>query len=161
MGNIFVVNQSIWIGIAVGVFFAGLGIGYVAFLNTSQPGMMMTQTQFLQQMTMQSPQHRQQMLDEMMENQDIGNQMMETVTAQHMGEWMNDPDHVKEMAQEMKENHEFMMEMMQAMIEDPSLRLQMIGHMTENQEAMQEISEMMDSGDMMIGNMSGQGMMNP
>lgn len=155
------VNQGIWIGIAVGVFFAGLGVGYAVFFPMNQP-MMFSNQQFMQQLMMQGPQHRQQMLDEMMENQDIGNQMMDTVTAQHMGEWMNDPNHVKEMAQEMKENHEFMMEMMQVMLEDPALRLQMIGHMTENQEAMQEISEMMGSGDMMTGNMSGtmgQGMM--
>jgi hypothetical protein len=39
-----------------------------------------------------------------------------------------------------------MMGMTMLMLEDPELRLQMIGHMTENPEAMQQMTNMMGSG---------------
>jgi len=57
----------------------------------------------------------------------------------------------------MSENHGFMMEMMMVMIKDPNLRLQMIGHMTENQEAMQQMMQMMGN----MSGMMGSEMMNP
>jgi hypothetical protein len=70
------------------------------------------------------------------------------------------------MATIMRDNHDFSMQMMYTMIEDPALRLQMIGHMTENPEAMQQMMSLMGT-DMMMNNMtrsmtgSGmQGMMN-
>jgi len=49
---------------------------------------------------------------------------------------IKDPKHVEEMSIAMRENHDFTMAMMFAMIEDPALRLQMIGHLAENPEAM-------------------------
>jgi len=54
--------------------------------------------------------------------------------------------HAQEMAAIMKGNHDFTMDMMFAMIEDPALRLQMIGHLAENPEAMQQMMKMADSG---------------
>ncbi len=69
------VNQYVWIGIAVGVCITGIGIGYVIFLNTYQPEVMMTQTQLMQQLMMQSPEHRQQMLDDLTKNQEFMQQM--------------------------------------------------------------------------------------
>jgi len=79
---------------------------------------------------------------------------------EQMNQWMvQDPKHVEEMATAMRENHDFMMAMMSVMINDPALRLQMLGHMTENQEAMEMMSNMMDSGGMMGSGMMGEGMM--
>ncbi len=155
------VNQALWIGIAVGAFIVGIGIGYVIFLNTYQPDVMMTQTQLMQQLMMQSPQHRQQMMEQMLEDPDLRQHMMETVTQdpQQMRTWMANTQHIKEMSEVMKENHDFMMEMMQVIMEDPSLRLQMLGHMTENQEVMEQMRELMGSGGMMGNDMMGPGMM--
>jgi len=59
----------------------------------------------------------------------------------------------------MKENHDFMMEMMSVMMNDPALRLQMLGHMTENPESMEQMKKMMGSGGMMGSEMMGEGMM--
>jgi len=53
-----------------------------------------------------------------------------------MRSWMGNTQHVEEIATIMRENHDFSMQMMYTMIEDPALRLQMIGHMTESPEAM-------------------------
>jgi len=62
-----------------------------------------------------------------------------------MNQWMiKDPKHVEEMSTAMRENHDFMMEMMSVMMNDPDLRLQMMGHMTENQEAMDMMKNMMN-----------------
>jgi hypothetical protein len=48
------INKSLWIGIAVGVFFAGIGVGYGVLQSTYQPQHMMS-TQQMQQM-MNDPQ---------------------------------------------------------------------------------------------------------
>jgi hypothetical protein len=56
-----------------------------------------------------------------------------------MSKWMQDPQHVTQMTELMRNNHDFMQEMMKQMINDPDLRLQMIGHMSENQEVMNQM----------------------
>jgi len=59
----------------------------------------------------------------------------------------------------MRENHDFMMAMMSVMMNDPALRLQMLGHMTENQESMDMMKKMMNNT--MGSGMMSEGMMNP
>jgi hypothetical protein len=50
-----------------------------------------------------------------------------------------------------------MTKMMSSIINDPDLRLQMFGHMTENQEVIQQMRELMQAGNMtMMGPMMGQ-----
>lgn len=116
-----------WIGITIGVFFTGLGISFAVFSGPVYPGNMMTN----QDMMMQDP------------------EAMQT--------WMQNPQHIQEMKQMMQGNHDFAMEIIYTIIEDPSIRLQMLGHMTENQDTMQQMMDMMDSRMMMSGM---QGMMN-
>jgi len=41
------VNQYVWPGIPVGVFFIGMAGGYAIFLNAYQPEQMMNQTNIL------------------------------------------------------------------------------------------------------------------
>ena len=62
-----------------------------------------------------------------------------------MNQWMNNPQHVEHMAEMMNQNHDFMQQMMAEMINDPNIRLQMLGHMTENPEMMQQMREMINS----------------
>jgi len=65
---------------------------------------------------------------------------------EQMNQWMiHDPKHVEEMSTAMSENHDFMMEMMSVMMNDPALRLQMLGHMTENPESVEMMKKMMGS----------------
>lgn len=85
------VNQYVWIGIVVGIFFVGIGVGHSIQSNTLTVPMM---------------------------------------TSQQMTKMMN-------------QNHDFMQQMMMEMINDPNIRLQMIGHMTENPEMMQQLSKIM------------------
>ncbi|HSB50042.1 MAG TPA: hypothetical protein VLC72_01750 [Nitrosopumilaceae archaeon] len=141
------INQYIWFGIAIATFLGGLGLGYAVILNNSQPVGMMTQTQLMQQMMMQSPEHRRQMMEALSEN------------PKDMRQWMANTQHIEEMSQIMKEDHDFMTQMMAEIINDPELRLQMIGHMTENPEAMKMMQQMMGQG--MMQNQTMGHMMNP
>ena len=144
-------SQNVVIGIAVGMFLGGLVFGYVAFTGSTHSGNMMMGNQ---QVMMQDPQFRQ--------------EMMESITqdSETMRIWMENTQHAEEMGTMMRGNHDFAMQMMYTIIEDPAIRLQMLGHMTENQETMEQMRSMMGS-DMMMNNMTGdmmysgmQGMMN-
>jgi len=66
---------------------------------------------------------------------------------------MEDPDHAQEMGVMMNANHDFTMEMMSVMLQDPALQLQMIGHMTENPEAMKQIMNLVNQ-EMIMSTMS-------
>lgn len=95
------VSQGILIGIAVGVFFAGLGIGYSIVQSTSTP-MMMTSQQ-MQQM-MNDPNTMNQWHQTMMNNPDAMNQWMGTM--------MNDPQMQQQMMTHMMGNQGMMNSMM-------------------------------------------------
>lgn len=56
------VSQGILIGIVVGVFFAGLGIGYAALQSTTTTSPMMMNSQQMQQM-MDDPHQRNQWMN--------------------------------------------------------------------------------------------------
>jgi hypothetical protein len=60
-----VVNQYIWVEIAVGEFFAGLGIGIAVLQPSSQPSITQMFPQQMQQM-MQDPQTMNQWMNYMM-----------------------------------------------------------------------------------------------
>ena len=152
-------DKPIVIALTIIVFFAGFGVGSVVFYNQpSTPmlgqGMMgsMSSPETMNQM-MQDPEFRNEMMDYMVQD------------SEHMRQWMlEDPDHIPLMIEEMKTNHDFMMGMAMPMIQDPEIRLQMMGHMTENPEAMAEMQQMMSDGmmgqEMMGGgHMIGSGMM--
>ena len=55
-----------------------------------------------------------------------------------------DPKFVKNMVEFMRKNHSFTQELVTSILKDPSLRLQIIGHMSENKDAMKQINEMMN-----------------
>ena len=145
------VNQNIWIVIAVGVFVAGIGIGYGIFSSSQvMPSSMMGGS-------MNSLMNNPQAMQQMMQDPDIRNEMIELMIqdTDHMSQWMlEDPQHISMMVEEMKKNHDFMMDMALPMIQDPGLRLQVMGHMTESPEAMAQMQQMMGGGMMEQGMMS-------
>lgn len=165
-------DKTIVIAVAIIVFFAGFGVGSVVFYNQPSTPILghgmegpMASPETMNQM-MQDPELRQEWLNwmaqdpehmnQMMQDKNFRNEMMDFMVqdSEHMRQWMlEDPDHVPMMIEEMRTNHDFMMGMAMPMIKDPDIRLQMIGHMTENPEAMAEMQQMMSSG------MMGQGMM--
>ncbi len=136
------VSQGILIGVAVGVFFAGLGVGY-AVLQSSIPTtpMMMNSQQM-----MNDPQTMNQWHQQMMQNPDAMNQWMGTM--------MNDPQLMQQMHDMMMSNPQHMNQMMgpmmDTMMNDPQMQQQMVNHMMNDQGMM---NMMMGSGMMMDGNM--------
>ena len=140
------VSLYVWLAIVAVVFVAGLGIGYVAFQQDTTVNPMMMNQQQMQHMV-NDPQQMAMWQQTMMDNPDA------------MEQWMNNPQHVRQMTEMMSDNHDFMMKMMTEMIDDPNIRVQMLGHMSENHETMEQMREMMD-GNMMGGQMMGNMTMN-
>jgi len=158
-----VAKQYLLIGIAVGVFFAGLGIGSMISAPRESPDFMMQSPQYRQQMInqmMQDPQMMNMMMTSMMSNPQTKNQMMSFMANDPQGSmWMSDPQHITQMTELMRDNHDFAQMMIKEMVDDPAIRTQMLGHMTENQDAMQQM-RMMVNGTIQMGHM-GSDMMNP
>ncbi len=81
----------IWIGISVGIFLIGLGIGYTIFSNTNtQPYMMMQNPQAFNQM-IQNPQFANMWMNNMMSNPQAMNTWMNAMieNPQFMNQWMS------------------------------------------------------------------------
>jgi len=161
------VQQSIWIGITIAVFFVGIGVSYAIFSSTDDPNTMKFANQELfDQMMSQNSKMTTNWMETMMQNTQFHDQAMDYMAKnpEQMNQWMvQDPKHVEEMSTAMKENHDFMMRMMSIMINDSALRLQMLGHMTENPESMEQMKKMMGQSmmgsEMMSGSMMESGMM--
>jgi len=155
------ISQSIWIGITIAVFFVGIGVSYAIFSSTDDPNTMKFQNQQLfDQMMTQNPKMSVQWVATMMQDEQFHNQAMDYMAKhpEQMNKWMvQDPQHIEEMSIAMRENHDFMMKMMSVILNDPALRLQMLGHMTENPESMEMMEKMMGS-EMMSGSMMEPGM---
>jgi hypothetical protein len=150
-------SQNVWIGITIGVFFAGLGIGFVIFSNSNQTMYAFHNQSMFNQMMEQNPQAMTWMMNEPQFRQQMFQQMMQD--PDQMMEWMTkDPKHIEQMAKIMKEDHMFMSNMMSTMMNDPDLRFQMIGHMSENPEALQQMMSVWSSGN--TTGMTGSHMMN-
>ena len=113
-------SQAIWIGIAVGVFFAGLGISYAVFSTTSDltPMRFSSQQAFDQTMS-QNPKMSQHWMDSMMRPGGM-------------------------MGASPIEQHEEMLEMMEHIMEEEELRDHMLAHMIENQDLVHYMFSLMD-----------------
>ena len=139
-------NKYVAIGIALGVFFAGLGIGYAVFstnraanltyMTPQQMQQMMSNPQFMSQwhqtmmnnpqafnswmgLMMQNPQHMNQMMDTMMSNPQFGNWMM--------GPMMNNQNTMNNMMGQMMNNPQFMNRWMSTMMQNPNFQQQYMG----------------------------------
>jgi len=158
--NLNMANQYIWIGIVVVVFFVGIGVSYGIFTSTYDPNTVKFQNQELfDQMISQNPKMTANWMETMMEDVQFHDQAMDYMAKnpEQMNQWMvQDPKHVEEMSTAMKENHDFMMAMMSVIMNDPALRLQILGHMTENPEAMEIMKKILNNttgSEMMSGSM--------
>jgi len=133
------VNQVIWIGIIVGVFFVGIGVSYAHFANTYDP------------MSMKF--HNQELFDQMMSNNPKMSQQW--IDSGMMNTMMNDPEMQKMIMSTMLDSNQIqlmedmMADMMQRMQTDPELKQAMMEHM----------ERMKSSRDGMMVNMTG--MTNP
>ncbi len=144
------VNQNVWIAITIVLFVSGIGVGFGIF-SSSQ-----VMLSLMMGSSMNSFTNNPQAMQQMMQEPAFRNEMMEFMIqdTEHMNQWMlEDPQHNTMMIEEMKQNHDFMMGIAIPMIQDPALRLQLMGHMTESPEAMAQMQQMMGGG------MTEQGMM--
>lgn len=165
------VSQYIWVGIAIGVFFAGIGIGYAALYSTQTNFMHMTPQQ-MQQM-MNNPQMMTQWHQTMMNNPQAMNSWMNTMMQNPqamqsmMNQMMQNPQYGQWMMGPMMNDPQMMQNMMGPMMNDPQFSQQMYGMMFQNQQFMQNMmnntqfqNQWMMNPNMMGGNMMGSGMMN-
>ncbi|MBS3922155.1 MAG: hypothetical protein KGZ37_03280 [Nitrosarchaeum sp.] len=156
------VSQPILIGIVVGVFFAGLGVGY-AILQSTVPATQMMNQQQMQQM-MNDPQAMNQWMNTMMQDPNSMNQWMDTMMnnqqfmQQMHNSMMNNPQMNQQMMNMMMENQQFMHGMMM----DPQFQQNWMGPWMNNST---NWNSMMGSGmmnqEMMGNNMMGSAMMGP
>jgi hypothetical protein len=146
-------NQAIWIGIAVGVFFAGLGVGYAVF-QSSPSSVTLSRQQMMSQM-MSDPDAMNDWMNNMMSNQEAMQKMHQTM--------MNDPNHMQQMHQMMMENPDHMQAMMGQMMMDQKTMDQMHQMMMDDPQHMQQMMGMMGQGmgQGMMGSGMGTGMMDP
>ena len=139
-------SQNVWIGISIGVFFAGFFIGGSVFgifsteVHESPPPI---ETVLTGPGMMSDPQLRGQMMNQM------------TSDDEFMQQWMSDPNHVQRMVNLMQQNREFMDQASQVIIDNQDLRLQMIGNMIERPEVNEQMKYMMEQEN------SGSRMMSP
>lgn len=140
-------NQYLWLGIVIGVFIAGLGIGYAINQYTVTPNMM---AQNMQQM-MLNPAQRQQMMNQWMQNPQamndwMGNMMSNPQAMQKLHDiMMNDPTHMQKMHETMMNNPQHMQTMagmmgpgmVNYMMNDTNLSQQMMSTMMQNHQFMQ------------------------
>ncbi|MFB5611655.1 MAG: cupredoxin domain-containing protein [Nitrosopumilaceae archaeon] len=104
------VNQYIWVAIAVGVFFVGIGVSYAIFANTYDPVSMKFQNQ--------------QLFDQMMTNNP-------KMSAEWMQTMVQDPQHMQQM-QTMMQDPQLRQQMMDMMMQNP----EMMQAMMQNQQMM-------------------------
>lgn len=128
-------NQYIWVGIAVGVFFAGIGIGYA--ILQPQPNFMNMSPQQMQQM---------------MNNPGMMNQWHQTMmnNPQAMNSWMN----------KMMSNPQTMNQMMDTMMQNPQFGNWMMGSMMSNQNTMNNVMNQMMQNPQFMNRWMGQMMTN-
>ncbi len=90
-----------WVGLAVGLFFAGLGVSYAVFINTYNPYAMMGNPIMFNQIMGKNPQYMNQWMSQ---------------NPQYMGQWMGsmmqDPQLRQQMYSYMLQNQDFMYDMM-------------------------------------------------
>lgn len=68
-----------------------------------------------------------------------------------IAELAKDPKFVKALVEYMKKNHPFTQDLVTSMLKDPMLRIQMLGHMSENKDAMKMVNQMMSGNSTIKG----------
>ena len=109
-------NRYVWIGIAVGLFFAGLGIGYVVFTNTYASNYMMMQNpQTVNQIMQNNPQFVDQWMNYMMLNPQARNEWTSAI--------VNNPNFMNQWMSTIMQNSKFQQQYMGPwmMVQNPSL----------------------------------------
>lgn len=136
-------SKYIWAGIAMGTFFAGLGIGYAIYLNTYSPTMMFQNPQMWDQLMVRSPEGMRQWMNTMLTDPQMSSYMMGQMyqNPRFMQQMMSNPQHMQLMNEYMGQNATFMHGAMSSMMNNPSVSQQMMGEMMQNQQFMQSMMQ--------------------
>ncbi len=114
-------SQSIWIGIAIGVFFVGIGVSYAIF-GTNEP-VQMTGEEHIKAM-IYDPEIHDTMMKIMMEDEEHFSQMFKDMTATPM------------------KTHEFTEKLMETLDSDSELRMHVMAHLMEDEEFMNQMQSL-------------------
>jgi hypothetical protein len=137
------VAQNIWVGIATAVFLAGLGIGYALFgavyagsnpkLSTNEtpvPVATEVTTDVLDSgVTVQTPAE---LAEAAAQDELVMKILLNSTKFQSM------------LIEHMKENHQLTQTTIVAMMDDPELRGQLLGHMWDNKEFLNEVRNLLE-----------------
>ena len=149
-------NNVLLIGVAVGVFLIGLGIGYAISQATTTPTNFSQMTPQQMQQMMRDPNFRQQMMNEwrqnpqmmqdwagpMMNDPQIMNSWMNNMmqNPQPMNQWMaQNPQMMGPMMSNHMQNPQHMQLMMQTMSQNPQIMNGWMNQMMQNQQFMQQM----------------------
>ncbi len=144
------VNQKVWIGIVVGVFFVGIGISYAMVSSTYNPTSMKFQNQELfENMMSQNPRMTQQWMSTMMGDEEFMHEMTEMMSEHGTQEPMMD----SMMEQSPMEEHEMMLGIMEGVMEDEVMRQHMMAHMMEDQGFVHQMFTFMEQSPEMMQHM--------
>ena len=113
------VNQSILVGIIVGVFFVGIGVSYAIFASTNVP-IQMTNEEHIKIM-IYDPEIHEAMLKMMMEDEDHSRQMFKDITTTPM------------------QKHEFAQKMIEMLDSDSELRMHVMAHLMQDEDFMNQM----------------------
>jgi len=176
------IQQSIWIGITIAVFFVGIGVSYAIFSNTDNSSTLkMANQETFDQMMSQNPKMTANWMETMMGDEQFHNQVMDHMAKnpEQMNQWMEtmmgDEQFHNQVMDHMTKNPE---QMNQWMVKDPRHVEEMSIAMRENHDFMMEMMSVMTNdpdlrlqmmGHMtenqeameMMNKMMGQGMTNP
>ena len=130
-------GKYVWIGLAIGLFFAGLGVSYTVFVNTYNPyAMMMGNPTMFNQMMSKNPQMMNQWMGGMMNDPQLRQQMYNQMFAngQFMQNMMSNSGFNQQWMNNMMSNPQMMNQWMGNMMQNPKFMNQWMGGMMSNQQ---------------------------
>lgn len=128
-------------------FTASIVIGYGGgiLVSASQYQVPVSNDQTSSSLMQQNPPMMNQSMQQMMMNDQNGTQQMMQSMMQNNPQFMldmtNQTQFIEQMVHYMRQNHNFTQTMIMQMMDDPQIRIQMIGHIVENQEFIQELRQ--------------------
>jgi len=115
-------NQQIWVGIVIGVFFVGIGISYAVFASTNVP-IQMTNEEHIKAM-IYDPEVHEAVMNMMMEDEEHARQMFQDSISTPM------------------QKHEFTENLMEALDSDSELRIHVMAHLMQDEEFMNQMQSL-------------------
>jgi hypothetical protein len=136
------VSQNILIGVAIGLFAVGTAVGYGIFVLSPELSAN-RQHQIFREMMNSDTMTRwfQQMVADQSTREHMKMSMIQN--PQLINDLISDPQFQTLMIEKIGQDHDFSRAMLMSMLEDPVLRVEIIGDMLENQEFREQMQQAM------------------